>query len=406
MANVLTKDQFSSLMVGLSNKIHTTGSYATPALSMLRVDERDLDSKEVWLKQNLTTMTDALGAAIVTEPAAGTVETITVAGGVGGATVLYFAGYTDLLIESEFLRLISIISSTSLSIKRGARGTTPVAHADETRIYIFPTNATGAAKLGRNDSQLSSRNHNFAENFQLEIPTENLIRQGRRKSFSSVKEGSPKHQLSLLAKATRRVLEVSWFYGVRNEEGGAAVSDSDLTLTSDGGKVHTGGLRFYLGLDSGISNPSLGAPISELDLQSDIRELRDRGAFSDLDDTSFNEGQCMIFCSLTQKDKIAQIVFPYRVQTDLKSNEFGTNIDVFDLSGIRCRIIASQGVQDSDIFYVPNNKNMFKIRVQRFVEPQEENVSGDQTTDIYATTWLNEVGNAFIVGERTGLSVD
>jgi len=404
MANILTHDRLSSLISGLDSKVNTTGSYASPALREFREDARILASKEVWLKQNLTTMTDQLNGAISTTPAADTVETITVDGGVGGASVLYFAGYTDLLIDAEFLRVLNVLSSTSLSIARGKRGSATTTHADNSKIFIFPTNASGAAKLGRDDTQLASRQHNFVENYQLEIPIANLLSQGRQPSFSTVNEASFKHQLSLLAKASKRVLETSWFYGRRNEEGGAAQTSSSLTFTAAGGKTHTGGVSFFIGQDSGITNASASAPISELTLQSDIRSLRDRGAFSDLDDQAFNEGQALLFCSLTQADKISQIVFPYRVQMDLKSKEFGTGIDVFNVSGIRLRIMPSQGVQDDDIFYIPSNKGTYQLKVQRFVEPQEENVSGDQTTAIYATTWLNKIGNGFICGERTGLA--
>jgi len=83
-----------------------------------------------------------LGAAVTTNPTAGTIETWTLASG-GGAIVAGFfkpgaAEPTRIGVETEVVEVQGINGDT-ITVKRGAQGTTTATHANSTKLHVITT---------------------------------------------------------------------------------------------------------------------------------------------------------------------------------------------------------------------------------------------------------------------------
>jgi hypothetical protein len=384
-----------TLMAELDKVIHVAGGgIYTPAYKMFSKLQRTMGTKEIWNKLVISSMKDTFTGTIT---AVATDTLIPVTGSTTNNNIKYIAGVTVLVAKGEKMLVTVVNSATSLTVIRAYAGTALASFVSGDEFSITYSNAIGVPQLGRDDTQYSTRNFNFHSNYQIEIPLDNLNKDGRHPRYSTLNEAAFDHQRKLKENELYRQIEVEFFQGTRYTEGDGPVSTAGVSFTAQGGKSFTGGLTQFISLDGGITDVLAGNPISEPRLRSQVRRLRLRGAFDDIGAMEESHSvQGWLLVPVEQGTMIQTIVDPLRILNDSVVKQFGTDVTIIDIEGVKLQLKRSIGIPKDKYFLVPSKKGLFDINIQRLMERQEDNVSGDRTTAIYENTWMNKFGNCFI----------
>jgi hypothetical protein len=403
MVAAITQDRLETLQAGFEDSIINIGMAGTPAFNAFKKMQKKMPTKVVWARKILSRMRDRVNMS-------GNISSTATAWTVDGSTatnpVKVWPGYMAALIGTEWVTIDAQPTSTTWTVTRAAFGSTAATHTDNDYIYLVPINAIGSAKLGKDDSQFAGREHNLVQNYHDEIPVANLLDEGRMPSWVDVNEASPEEQRKNLDYRARKAIELCFWYSRRNNLGGAAATTSNLTLTADGGKNTTGGVHYFNAQHSGLTPSSSSAPPTIVDIQTDLRDLRDRGAFEGFQTTEYGDASALLVCDLVSFSKINQLPWPQIQITNPGGKEmtYGTYTRRLMIDGILVDIEASSEVQAGHYFLLPKKKDRFQIRIQRFCEKQPVNPDGDQRVCIYATTWLNVVGDGYTTVFRSSLA--
>ena len=393
-----------TLMAELDKVIHIAGGgIYTPAYRMFSKLQRTMGTKEIWNKLVISSMRDTVTSSLAADA---TVTTVPVTGSTTNNNIKYIAGVTVLLAKGEKMLVTVVNSTTSLTVIRAYAGTALASFSSGDEFSITYSNAVGIPQIGRDDTQYSSRNFNFHSNYQIEIPLDNLNKDGRHPRYSTLNEASFDHQRKLKEYELYRQVEVEFFQGTRYTEGDGPVATAGVSFTAQGGKSFSGGLTQFINLDGGISDDLTGNPVSESRLRSQIRRLRLRGAFDDIGATEESHNvQGWILVPVEQGTMIQTIVDPLRILNADVVKQFGTDVTMLDIEGVKLQLKRSIGIPKDKYFIVPSKKGLFEINIQRLMERQEDNVSGDRTTAIYENTWMNKFGNCFICLEAINCAI-
>lgn len=393
---VLTQDRLATLQSDFEKSIIDVGFKGTPAFNKYKEMAKNISTKKIWARRVLTSMQDVVNATISST----TATSITVVGTTSANPLKYWPGNMIALIDTEWLTIDAQPSATSITVTRGAFGSTAATHANASKIFLIPMNPIGSPKLGKDDSQLSSREFNYLQNYQKELPVANPIRDGSMPNWVGENEGTLAHQKKLWQYEARLQAERSWFYGRRSNQGSAAVSSAGVTLTSDSGNNMTGGVNYFNGQHSGRSTTY--SVYSMENLQAGVQALATAGAFGGIEDTTYGEAEACFFVSRVGFDKLNQLRWPQEHYNDGKGTKIGSHTRQIMVSGVTVDIEASDGVQNGHSFLVPNRKELFKIMLKRWGEEQSPNYDGDQTIDICAYSWMNYVGDALVTEFASG----
>ena len=406
MTFAYNQGNFANLLAGFTKGIVTRGTKFTPALKRYRKDTPNMATKEVWNQLVLIDMTDQLTEAV----ADATVDEITIRGNTPNTPIQYFPGVTDILVDDEYMTVLQVISSTKLKVLRGVRGTTAEAHSDNTIIYVFPNNEMGSDILGRNDIQISGQVFNYPSNFQTEIVVAKLNLQDRQPKYTTLNEADFKVQKRRMENWIRQVIETEFFYGVRSTQGSGPTTQSDLPMTTKTGKSSTMGLKQAISLNGGLTFDFSSSALSESKLYDVVRQGRNLGFYNNTDDMEVDEADAIMYVALDQHEVVQDLVKSSRIITEAVPTKIGTNVNLFNLGGIKVSIEPSKGVKAQDAFIVPNQaldaaEPMFEINLQRFAEVQEKIDRGDRVTQPYETTYMNKLPGGFASIYLTNLAL-
>ncbi len=398
MVSAVTQDRLETLQAGFEKAKIDIVMRGTPAFNRYKVMKKSMPTKVIWARKILTRLRDQINMS-------GNISTTATAWTVDGSTATnplkYWPGYMAGLIGTEWVSIDAQPSATTLTVTRAYMGSTAATHADNDYLYLIPLNAIGSAKLGKDDSQFSGREHNLIQNYQDELPIANLLADGRMPSWIDENEASFESQKKDLDGRARLIIERAFFYSRRNNLGGAAASTAGVTLTADGGKNTTGGLHYFNGQHSGRS--ATYTTFSLENIQTGVTYLAENGAFSGLTTSEYDDAEAVMFVSPTSFNKINQLRWPAEIYNDGKGTTYGSTTKKVVVSGYSVSIERSDGVQNGHWFLVPNRKDTYQIMIQRFGEKQPENYDGDQTTCIYTYTWMNKIGDGYATEFASGL---
>lgn len=397
-------DKIASYIADLKGKVHETGFKSTPFVQNFKELKTgaDIGTKAIWLKKVLRSSIDFVGVGGITNIA----TTLPIVGSTASNPVVYNAttGTTELIIAREKMGVTAQPTPTSLTVVRGIKGTTAVAHLAGAKIYIKANAPIGSGKTNRNDARFSEREFNFISNQQYELNVSLMELQGRMKKWGDVNEASPEHQMKELKRLSWENMEACAFYDTRYEGTPTGVSTSAVTFTS-GQDASAGGLSEFITLHGGLTPDSANNPITLANLQNDVEDLRARGAFNSVMDTEVGAGNALLFCgSGVYKALQNQLAAGRMLSATLDVKEFGLDIRRYDINGVSISIKQSDFVNKGEYFIVPNDKDKFAVEIYRLVEPTLEVPDMDQKSIGMSTTWSYRFGNASIALRRVGIA--
>lgn len=398
MAAVVNWADLETVMFGLSKKINSVGFAETPFVNQFKETSKDMYTKHIWFKKIFNTNQDTLAAALTINA-----TQMTVTGATSTNPVKYWPGYMDFRIDSERGSIDSLANTNVYNISRGIGGTSAAAHANGAKIVLIPRNAIGSGKLGKNNTNFAGREYNLLSNYQDELTIANPVHEGRMPSMADANEGSFAEQKIELLFQARLTMEREAFYAERFNAGSAAPSTAGITTTANRGASIAGGVSYFRSQHGGrLVTLSGGVPTLQ-EIQTTSRIMYRRGAFTRTTDTvRKKEAQGFIFTSDVLFDKLQQLVWPHLTVIDQSMDEFGTTVHRIKVSGVVWDVKISSGVEDGDMFFIPNRPDLIKVKCHRLVEQQPTNYDGDNETNIYTVTWTFEIGQGYILAQHTG----
>lgn len=392
---VLTQDRLSTLQAEFRKAITDIGFSGTPAFDRFKKMAPKIGTKLIWARRILTKMKDQLNGAVTAGATTWTID-----GNTSSNKIKYWGGNMAALCETEWALITANPTATTITVERGAFGSTAATHADNTPIYIVPINPIGSPNLGKDDSQLASREYNFIQNYQKELPVANPLADGSMPNFVGENEASPEHQKKLWDYEARLQAERIFFEGNRYNQGGAAQTGASVTLTADGGNNMTGGIRYFNSQHSGRSTTYTIA--SRENLQSGVRYLYGIGAFAGIQKSKYGDANAVAYMNPITWDDYQQLQWVKEQVTNQKQTEFGGTTSIIMVSGTRVALEASDGVQPGNQFLVPAREDMYSILLKRWGEEQPKNHSGDQTVYTCTYTWMNEIRDGLTTEVASG----
>ena len=392
---VLTQDRLSTLQAEFRKSITDIGFSGTPAFDRFKKMAPKIGTKLIWARRILTKMKDQLNGSV-----SSSATTWTIDGNTSSNKIKYWGGNMVALCETEYVLITGNPTSTTITVERAAFGSSAASHSDNVEIYIIPINPIGSPNLGKDDSQLASREYNLIQNYQKELPVANPVADGSMPNFVGENEASPEHQKKLWDYEARLQAERIFFDGNRYNQGGAAQTGAGVTLTADGGNNMTGGLRYFNSQHSGRSTTYTIA--SRENLQAGVRYLYGIGAFSGIEKSKYGDANAIAYMNPTTWDDYQQLQWVKEQITNQKQTEFGGTTSVIMVSGTRVALEASDGIRPGVQFLIPAREEMYSILLKRWGEEQPKNHSGDQTTYTCTYTWMNEVRDGLTSEYATG----
>lgn len=383
-----------SILADLDNVLHMSGGgIFAHAYSKYATNRRIMSPREQHNRLNISSGTDEL-----TAQALSTATSISVVGSSANNFLKYVPNVTYIQFGDGDKRLVTGINAagTTLTVLPDFAGSTSATQASGAVFKVGYTNQTGVNLLGRDDTQYSSTDYQYASNFQLEVPLDYLNAQGRYPRFLDRNEASFESQEELLEYAVIKQIEWEFWNGIRYTQGDTAASVGLLgTNAPKGGLNFTGGFFQFVDLHGGLTDNLNGAPITEARLRAQVRRLRLRNAFDDMKSMKeSHSAQGYLVTSFEQGTMINQIVDNLRLRTEGVVKEHGTDIEILNIEGVRIGISRSIGMP-SNRYALYGNRSRFRIDKQRFMEANKETYSGDRIVRPYENTWMNVFGNCF-----------
>lgn len=382
---VLTQDRLSTLQAEFRKAITDIGFSGTPAFDRFKKMAPKIGTKLIWARRVLTKMKDQLDGTVNASQTTWTID-----GNTTSNKIKYWGGNMCALCDTEWVFIVSNPTATTITVERGAFGSSAASHSDNAPIYIVPINPIGSPNLGKDDSQLASREYNFIQNYQKELPVANPLADGSMPNFVGENEASPEHQKKLWDYEARLQAERMFFDGNRYNQGGAAQTGAGVVLTADGGNNMTGGLRYFNGQHSGRSTTYTIA--SRENLQATGRYLDGIGAFAGIQKTKYGiDSHVLSYMNPITWDDYQQLQWVKEQVTNQKQTEFGGTTSMVYVSGKKFALEASDGMRPGVQISIPNRDEMYAILLKRWGEEQPKNHSGDQTVYTCTYTWMNEI---------------
>lgn len=300
---------------------------------------------------------------------------------------------------------VTAVNSTNTVITVSVSQGTDANVANASKLYIIRKDNIGADFGPQNDISTSSTDINYLTNFSQTISIANPVANGSFKHFGE-NELSFEQQLENNMPLIIRNIERGLVKGQR-VQGNNAKTGSGFTRTS-GTDSEAGGIISYINAGGGYT-ASTSAAISEDVLETDIIELRERGAFTTMSASEREYGitYCDAYISEATLGDLNKLIRlerpPEKTLSSQENGLFGTFSHEYTVNGVRVRFHISDGISDSEVLYIPN-KDYIDAQIMRLAEEQPERNDGDNTKKLYTTTYSLCVKAPWILGHRTNLT--
>jgi len=277
---------------------------------------------------------------------------------------------------------------------------------DNTKLYLLRDGEIGDDFGSQSDVFYATSDFNYLSNFSYTIRISNPHRKGQLKYH--IEELTFDNQLENNIPDAVRNLERRIIRDFRVQGAGAASRNGNDIQAGNGSR--SGGI-IDLANARGMYTASAGsAAISEDLLETDMIELRNRGAFTTINERTrtYQSSYCKAYVSeetlgdlnkLIRLQRAPDAFYSEREKMNGTAGTFGYAVEV---NGVIIEFFVSDGVSDNEILYVPQDF-LIEVKLLRMLEEQQELPGGDNEVRMYNCTWSTCVKNPWLLGLRTNL---
>lgn len=407
MPNIASGAQtFDSLAAKLQviDALVKTSNLNAPILTDYMSPVGELGSRTEWFDQALPTgkvvlasaYTAGSGTIVLSAPTI--INNYTIKPGI---TQLQTTGSTPLIFTVNAWN--SATNTATVTVTSGSDANI----ASGSNLYLTRSNAMGSSFDVISDTYYATSDFNYLENFFHQIIIANPQKEGR--ITTHVNENTFANQLENLMPEIIRTLEVKALKNSRGAGTGGATRNGNIIQSGNGST--SGGILAAMQARSGYVTAS-SAPISEDLLETDMIQLRNRGAFTTIDKRvrEFGLGVCNAYCSEATFGDVNKLVRLERAPdaffalSEKKGGLAGTFATAYIANGVIVNFKISQAIEDNEILYIPQRaEKLINVDVLRMAEEQPALANGDNEIRMYATTWLTRVACPWLLGYRSGL---
>lgn len=360
-------------------------------------------SKIQWFQQAISQSDVTLAAAYTAGDAT---ITVTAPTNVNPFDTELKAGVSQLRTEDGTLTWdVTAVNGTNTVITVSVAQGTDANVANGSKLYIIRKDNIGSDFGPQNDISTSLTDINYLTNFTQTLSIANPVADGSFRHFGQ-NELSFEQQLENNMPLIIRNIERGLIKGQR-VQGNNPKTGGGFTRTA-GTDSEAGGVISFINSGGGYT-ATTASPISEDILETDIIELRERGAFTTMSATDREYGvtSCDAYISEATLGDLNKLVRlerpPEKTLSQQENGVFGTFSHEYTVNGVRVKFHISDGMSDSEVLYIPN-KDYIQAQVMRLAEEQPERNDGDNTKRMYATTYSLCVKAPWILGHRTNLT--
>ena len=276
-----------------------------------------------------------------------------------------------------------------------------------TKLYIQRDGDFGEGFKAHNDTSVATTDFNFITNFYHDLGIASPIAEGKFE-YAGTNELSFGNQEENLLPTVVRQMERRVLKDIRVE--GSNPQDNAGFSRTAGTGAQAGGVYYYINNNGGYTVTSGNAGLTEDTIETDLIELRERGAFQNMDnyERSYAGDELdAVISEVTLGDIQRQV----RLQREnAQGNDGGPGLGnpiapYAIVNGVKVNFKLSSGMGDNEVLYLPKQKDLIKVEVLRmFEEPSEKWGDGDAVKGKYATTFSTCVKAPWVLGYRTNLS--
>lgn len=293
-------------------------------------------------------------------------------------------------------------NSLTITLDQG----TDASLADNTELWLIRNSDIGEDAGSHSDVAYATSDYNYLSNFSFSIKIANMNQNGQLSYHFD--EITFENQLQNNVPEAIRTIERRCLKDYRVQGTGATTRNSNEIQSGNGSRA--GGI-ITLGNARGMYTASTGsAALSEDILETDIRTLRQRGAFTTMNARTreFGMSYCKVYCNevtLSDLNKLVRIQRApeaFFAQSDKNGGTAGTFTRAIQVNGVILEFCPSDGMNDSELLYVPQD-DLIKVRVVRMLEEQPRLDRGDNAIKMFSVTYSVVVKSPWLLGHRSNL---
>lgn len=283
---------------------------------------------------------------------------------------------------------------------------TDVNIADNTELFLIRNSAIGEDAGAHNDVAYATSDYNYLSNFSFVIRIGNMQQNGQL--LVHFDEVTFENQLENNVPEAIRTLERRAVKDYRVEGTGGATRNSNTIQSGNGSR--SGGV-LALANARGLYTASTGsAALSEDILETDMINLRQRGAFTTLSERTRDMGMsyCKVYCNevtlgdLNKLVRIQRAPEAFYAQSDKFGGKGGTFTNAIVVNGVILEFFPSDAMADNELLYVPQD-DLIEVRVVRMLEEQPKIDKGDNSIKLFSVTYTVVVKSPWLLGHRSNL---
>lgn len=396
-----TFDSQAAKLEVLESLVKTSRVYA-PVLQDHMTMKSETGSRIEWFDQNLGNGSVTLNGAYTA--GAGTM-TIDASSLVAPYSIKVGVHQLQTTSNSAIYNITDYNSSTNVLTIALDQGT-DANLADNTELWLIRNSNIGEDAGSHNDVSYATSDYNYLSNFSFTIKIANMNQNGQL--MYHFDEITFENQLENNVPEAIRTLERRALKDYRVQGTGATARNSNTVQSGNGSRA--GGI-ITLANARGLYTASSGsAALSEDILETDIRTLRQRGAFTKMSTRTreFGMSYCKVYCNETTLSDLNKLVRIQRApeaffaQSDKNGGTAGTFTRAIQVNGVILEFCPSDGMADNELFYVPQD-DLIEVRVVRMLEEQPKLDRGDNSIKLFSVTYTVIVKSPWLLGHRTNL---
>jgi len=292
-------------------------------------------------------------------------------------------------------------STATVTVDQGTDSTLTYTATGTPKIRLIRNTPIGGDVGAQSDVSYATSDYNYISNFSYTVRLGNPQKNGQITHY--LDEISFENQMANNTPEALKILEFRGWKDFRVAGDGAAARNGN---TIQAGNNSSAGGVLTLANARGLYTASSGsATVSEDTLETDVIELRSRGAFNQVTDTERNmsSASCDVYCTEATLGDLNKNV---RMLRDPSQAFNGTTLGSFSsqayVNGILLNFKVTDGLEDNEIVYVPR-QDLIELRVLRMLEEQPAIYGGDNEARMFSVTYSVCVKNPWLLGHRSNL---
>lgn len=278
--------------------------------------------------------------------------------------------------------------------------------ASGTTLWLIRNSQVGEDFGAQSDVQAVTSDYNYISNFSFTVKIANPNKNGQLSYH--FEDLTFENQLQNNIPEAIRTLERRIVKDFR-VQGTGAVSRNGNTIQAGNGS-RSGGI-IALANARGLYTASSGSSaISEDILETDMIALRQRGAFTTINERTRDMGlnYCKVYCNETTLGDVNKLTRILRAPeaafgvSDKIGGKLGTFATHVLANGVVDEFFPSDGLADNELLYVPQD-DLIEVRILRMMEEQEPLYNGDNEVRMYNVTFATTVKSPWLLGYRSNL---